>query len=71
MVSCAQRELIRRSAGIGVLCQQLEARIIAGERVDPFEYLNLAATSSRLLRAIGLGRVPRPVNTLEQLMGGN
>jgi hypothetical protein len=67
-ISRAQRELIRRAAGLGVLADQLEGKIVSGEPIDPGEYADIAGTQLRVLRALGLARVPRDVTRLGDIL---
>jgi hypothetical protein len=60
-LSKAERELVKRGAGLAVLADLAEERILKGEPVNVMEYTTVVATQSRLLRSLGLKRVPRDV----------
>jgi hypothetical protein len=55
----AQKELIKRAAGLAVLADQHEERLLKGEPVDLNEYTGIVSTQSRVLRTLGLKRVTR------------
>jgi hypothetical protein len=67
-ITRAQRELIRRAAGLGVLADQYEGKIVNGEPIDAAEYTGIVGTQSRILRVLGLGRVARDVTRLGDLL---
>jgi hypothetical protein len=60
-LSRAQRELVKRCAGLAVLADRVEERLVKGEAVDVTEYATMVSTQSRVLRVLGLKRVPRDV----------
>lgn len=60
-LSRAQLELVRRSAGLAVLCGQMEADLLTGGAVDAERYSALINALSRVLVRLGLKRVPRNV----------
>jgi hypothetical protein len=60
-LSKAQIELLRRASGLGVLADRIEHKLVTDKPIDPAEYVNIAAAQSRILRSLGLKRVPRDV----------
>jgi hypothetical protein len=67
----AQMELIRRASGFAVLGDQVEERLVRGEEIAIDQYVNIAATQSRILRSLGLKRVPKDVTIrLEDVEAG-
>jgi hypothetical protein len=64
-LSRAQLELVKRAAGLAVLADQVEHRLVNGEAVDATEYATVVGTQSRVLRTLGLKRAARDVTTLE------
>jgi hypothetical protein len=65
-LSRAQKELVKRAGGLAVLADLTEERIVKGEEVDVNEYTNIAMTQSRILRTLGLKRVPNDVTVLRE-----
>jgi hypothetical protein len=50
----SRRALIRRCASLVVLGEDLDARIVAGDVVDPLEVVRVSGQLSRTLRELGL-----------------
>jgi hypothetical protein len=63
----AQKELVKRAAGLAVLADQVEERLVNGESVDVTEYATVVGTQSRVLRTLGLRRVARDVTPPDPL----
>jgi hypothetical protein len=61
VLSAGMRELIKRTALVGGLCEDLETRWVQGEKIDIGHYALLANAQRRLLATIGLDRRPRDV----------
>jgi hypothetical protein len=57
----AQRMLVQRCAVLAALCSHSEATLLNGGTVSIPDYVSMTATLSRLLRTLGLKRVPREV----------
>jgi hypothetical protein len=59
----AQRMLVQRTAMIEVLCEHCETAILLGQRQDIAlaDYISLTATQARILKMLGLRRVPKDV----------
>jgi len=64
----ARRLLVQRCAVLASLCGHLEATLLNGGTVSIPDYTSMVATLSRLLRTLGLERVPREVTTLGDLL---
>lgn len=60
-LSAAKRELVKRSALIGAVCEDAEARWLEGAPVDVATYAALADRQRRILQALGLNRVAKDV----------
>src|SRR5262245_34645082 len=58
-----QRELAQRAAFISLLIEDHEARVLAGEQVDPLPLMGLGNAQRRLLAMLGLRREPPPAPT--------
>jgi hypothetical protein len=61
MLSEARMQLIRRFAAAACLAEQMEARVVAGEKIDLEEHAKLSSTLVRIVNHLGLERVPRDV----------
>jgi hypothetical protein len=59
-LSASTRELIKRAAIIGVALEDLEARLLVGQDVDPVLLATLGNAQRRLLSALGLRKEPPP-----------
>jgi hypothetical protein len=66
-LSPAQRELVQRSAVASLMIEDLEARLLAGQDVDPLVLTTLTNAQRRLLGALGLRREPPPTPTPTQV----
>jgi ABC-type transporter Mla MlaB component len=63
-LSEAQKQLVRRLAGLSVLCEQLEIELASGERLDAqalAAYLQTVNSARRLSSTLGLRRIPKDV----------
>ena len=56
-----QLQLARSRAGLVVLRERLDEKVLAGEPVDSSEYARIANSVRRLCSTIGLTRVPRDI----------
>ena len=56
-LAAGERQMVRRAALAGVMCEDLGARWLLGEPVDPALFAQLANAERRLLEAIGLNRL--------------
>jgi hypothetical protein len=63
-MSESRMQLIRRFAAAACLAEQMEARIVAGEKIDLEEHAKLSSTLVRIVNHLGLERVPRDVTPL-------
>ena len=61
--------LVARCAVLASLCTDLEARALIGNAINVPDYINMAATLARLLRMLGLRRVPKEVESLSVYLG--
>ncbi|HJQ59525.1 MAG TPA: hypothetical protein VJ890_21640 [Vineibacter sp.] len=68
VMSEAQIQLARTTAGLVVLREQLDRRLARRRRVDVADYTRLSNSLTRVLSAIGIKRLPRDVTppTIEQ-----
>jgi hypothetical protein len=64
----AQRMLVQRAAVLASLCTHTEAVLLNGGRTSIADYVQMSATLARLLKLLGLRRVPRDVTTLGDLL---
>jgi hypothetical protein len=62
------KQLTRRAAVLGVFIENSEAAWLAGQEVALGDYLSAINSQRRVLTTIGLSRVPRDVETLEQYL---
>lgn len=67
-LSTGQRQLIQRAALTGALLEDLEAKWLAGEPIDPALYATLGNAQRRLFETVGLRRVPRDVTSLGDIL---
>ena len=66
--STAQRQIITRVALTSVMIEDVEARYLRGQAIDPLIHATLCNSLRRLLETIGLQRVPRDVSpSLDQI----
>ena len=56
-----QLHLIRSAAGLVVLREHLDAKVLSDERIDTTEYTRIVNSLRRVLTTLGLDRVPRDV----------
>jgi hypothetical protein len=75
VLSEAQRQLVRRAAGLSVQGEAVEAQIIAGQEIDLGGYVTAINSLRRVLDTLGLKRVPKDVTPsldhyLDQISGG-
>jgi hypothetical protein len=61
-LSTGERQIVQRAALTGALAEDLEARWLAGEEIDPALYATLGNAQRRLFEALGLSRRPRDVS---------
>jgi hypothetical protein len=64
----SRTQLIRRFAAAAVLAEQLEARLVNGEKIDITEHSLLSSTLTRLASRIGINRIPRDIPTLSEYL---
>jgi hypothetical protein len=68
-LSTVEKHLIENFAGIAVVINDINARLLLGEEVDLLELCTLSSTSVRLASRLGLGRRARDVTpTLAQYL---
>ena len=60
-LSTGERQIIQRAALTGALLEDLEARWLAGQPIDPAAYCTVLNAQRRLFEAVGLKRRPRDV----------
>jgi hypothetical protein len=59
-LTASEREMVKRAAITGALIEDLEARWIAGETIDPLVLATLGNAMRRMLTAVGLKRALSP-----------
>jgi hypothetical protein len=63
----AQRQLIRTTAGLVILRERLDVRLIKGEtNISTAKYCRIANSLRRILATIGLTRMPRDITPLRE-----
>ena len=60
--SAAQEMIIRRCAALAVICEQAEAKMVAGDAIDEAHFLGCAGRLASLLNTLGLHRHARDVS---------
>ena len=60
-ISNAERELVRRAAGLSVLATVAEAKLLNGDEIDTSELVSVGNAQRRILTTLGLKRVPRDI----------
>lgn len=69
--STSERELVRRISALGVLCGQIETRIVKGESLSDTElanYLGALNAQGRASARLGLRRRAKPVPSLSDYL---
>ena len=64
----AMRMLVQRCAVLSSLCAHSEAVLLNGGTVSISDYVSMSQTLARLLKLLGIRRVPREVTTLSDLL---
>jgi hypothetical protein len=67
----AQRMLVQRCAVLSALCAHNEATLLNGGVINIGDYVSMTATLSRLLKLLGLRRVPKHVESLSAYLEQN
>lgn len=68
----ARLQIIRRLAGVSVLAEQVEVKIVGGEAVAVDDYCALASTAVRLIQRLGIDRKSKNVvPTLREYIAGH
>jgi len=67
-VTAAERELVRRAAGLSVLATRAAAALLNGEAIDVSELVSVANAQRRLLVTLGLERRQRDVPDLHDYL---
>jgi hypothetical protein len=60
-LSTVQRHLVEAFAGVAMMVNTTNARLLLGEEVDIVEHAQVVSTLTRVASRIGLGRIPRDV----------
>jgi hypothetical protein len=61
MLTRGEEALIRRAAGLEVLADQIEERLVNGQDIDISDYANVVGRQTRVLLALGLDRRAKTV----------
>lgn len=73
-LSAARKQLVRRAASASLSCEQLEARLAAGDPIDHATLIKASGLVCRLLRVLGIapdrkpGATARPPEDLESYL---
>jgi hypothetical protein len=67
-LSTAERQIVQRAALTGALLEDLEAKWLRGEPIDPALYATLGNAQRRLFETVGLKRVPKNIATLGAIL---
>ncbi len=70
VLSEAQRQLIRRAAGLSVQAEAVEAAILNGKDIDLAAYVTATNALRRVLDTLGLKRVAKEVPNLQAYLAG-
>jgi len=60
-LATGERQVVQRAAMIGTMAEDIEARWLLGEAVDPNVLCTLANAQRRLLEALGMSRRPKEI----------
>jgi hypothetical protein len=60
-LATGERQIIQRAAILGTLAEDIEARWLSGESIDPTMLCTIDNAQRRLLEAVGIRRVPRDI----------
>jgi hypothetical protein len=60
-LAAGERQIVRRAALAGAMCEDLGARWLLGEPIDPAVFATLSNAERRLLETVGLKRRPKNV----------
>jgi hypothetical protein len=61
-LSTGQREIIKRAAMSGAVCEDLECKWLEGQKIDIGDYALLANSQRRLLATVGLERRAKDIS---------
>jgi hypothetical protein len=64
-LSQAERMLVQRACVIGAICDDHEARWVAGEKIPLHDYLQCVAVQRRLLQTLGIRRAPIDLDAID------
>jgi len=67
-LSTAERQLVQRGGVLGAILTDMEARWLAGEKIDVSMYCGATNTMRRVLESVGLKRRPRDITRLESYL---
>jgi len=70
LLSSAQLSLIRRASAIEIELERMEGLLSAGGLVDLDVFTRSASHLRRIFETLGIGRVPRDVTSLGQVLNG-
>jgi hypothetical protein len=65
-LSTVQKHLVEAFAGISLIVGDTNARLLLGEVIDVLQHATAVSTMVRTAQRIGLQRVPKQVETLEE-----
>jgi hypothetical protein len=60
-LATGERQIIQRAALLGTLAEDIEARWLSGEAIDPAMLCTIGNAQRRLFEAVGIRRQPRDV----------
>jgi hypothetical protein len=58
----SRKQLVRRFASVSVICEQAEAKLVAGEPINVSEHALLCSTLTRLVSRLGIDRIARDIS---------
>jgi hypothetical protein len=70
-MSEARMQLVRRFAGLCVLSEDAEARMVNGESINIVELCQLTSTLTRVVQRLGINRVAKEITPLSEYLKSN
>lgn len=58
----SRKQLVRRFASVSVICEQAEAKLVAGEPIDVQQHALLCSTLTRLVSRLGIDRIAKDIS---------
>ena len=67
-LSTVQKHLVEAFAGVAVNVNALNARLLMGEKIDLIAHSQAISTMVRIASRIGVHRVPKPVQSIDEFV---